>query len=129
MANCSKIVLEPRFIVHSLQSTIPRTHRGFMLTASKTPGLVVIASCAGALLLGLFGCATGHHHTVEDYRQQYGRPLLSPGTQFAALPPAVQNTIRAEAGAADIEDVVKDTSSGHVIYQVRFQNSNWFEPL
>jgi hypothetical protein len=68
-------------------------------------------------------------HTVEEYRQQYSKPLLSSGAQFAALPPAVQNTIRAETGSASIEDVVKDTNLTRIIYRVQFQNSNWFEPM
>jgi len=66
---------------------------------------------------------------VEDYRAQYDKPLISAGTQFAALPPAVQNTIRAEVGSSDIADIVKDTSLGHVIYRVSFENSDLFPRL
>lgn len=82
-----------------------------------------------ALTLTLFGCARDQRFSSADYRHQYSKPLLSPGTQFASLPPAVQNTIRAEAGAANIQDIEKDTSLGRVIYQVRFQNRRLLQPL
>jgi hypothetical protein len=89
-----------------------------------------LVTCVGAAsLLTLWGCAHEHLYTVEDYRHQYDKPLLSSGAQFAALPPAVQNTIRAEAGSASIEEVIKETNLTRAIYQVHFQNSNWFEPM
>ncbi len=59
----------------------------------------------------------------------YGIPLLSPGTKFASLPPAVQHTIRAETGAAQIEDIVRDTNTGKTIYRVYFENYREFPPL
>src|SRR5689334_11279747 len=83
----------------------------------------------GPLLLLLSACTTEQEATVEDYRAQYDKPLLSAGTQFAALPPAVQNTIRAEVGSSDIADIVKDTNLGHVIYRVSFENSDLFPRL
>jgi hypothetical protein len=77
----------------------------------------------------MFGCASQTSTSVEDYRKQYDKPLISSGAQFAALPPAVQNTIRAETGSATIADVVKDKSLGRIIYRVSFANSNLFKPL
>lgn len=68
----------------------------------------------------LAGCA--HEQPVAEYPAPYQRPLNSPGGKFSGLPPAVQNTIRAETGAADIEDIVKDTSSGQLVYKVYFVN-------
>ena len=90
--------------------------------------LLLSPLCAGTFL-AIVGCETEQLRTVEDYRQQYSKPLLSSGSQFALLPPAVQNTIRAEAGSASIEDVLKDENYGRVVYTIHFQNSNWFEPL
>ncbi|HZR16080.1 MAG TPA: hypothetical protein VFE51_02030 [Verrucomicrobiae bacterium] len=87
---------------------------------------VFILGVAGLLI---FGCATRTQYTVEEYRKLYNKPLLSSGAQFAALPPAVQNTVRAETGSATIEEVVKDTSLGRIIYRISFANSNLFEPL
>ncbi|HLH55232.1 MAG TPA: hypothetical protein VKY92_16630 [Verrucomicrobiae bacterium] len=60
---------------------------------------------------------------------KYNKPLLSPGAQFAALPPAVQNSIRAETGSADIDNITKITNSGRLVYEVTFQNHKGFRPL
>ena len=76
-----------------------------------------------ALVL-LAGCASKHEasKTVQsDY--PYTRPLTSPGGKFGMLPPVVQNTVRAEAGAAEVTDAVRDTSSGRVVYKIFFRNS------
>ena len=59
----------------------------------------------------------------------YIKPLLSPGSIFATLPPPVQNTVRAEAGTAEIFDSIKDTSSGKPVYKIYFQNHEVFPPL
>jgi hypothetical protein len=77
----------------------------------------------------LVGCVHQPEFGLEEYRMRYDKPLVSGGAQFAALPPAVQNTIRAEAGSASIEDITKDTGSGRVIYRVTFQNSGLIQPL
>src|SRR5689334_11581063 len=85
------------------------------------------------------GCA--HHreqikHTsgpvttaVVHEKTPFNKPLLSPGAQFGALPPAVQNTVIAEAGTEVIWDVVKDTSSGQTIYILYFENKNIYPPI
>lgn len=59
----------------------------------------------------------------------YVTPLLSPGTKFASLPPAVQHTIRAETGSAEIEDIVRDTNSVPPLYRIYFVNYAEFPPL
>jgi hypothetical protein len=121
-------LLHHRVTVHSNQCSSRRLANSTGFIARNTSRWV--ATCAGAAsLLGLWGCAHEHLYTVEDYRRQYSKPLLSSGAQFAALPPAVQNTIRAEAGSASIEEVIKETNLTRVTYQVHFQNSNWFEPM
>jgi hypothetical protein len=86
------------------------------------------------LVIALFalvavGCAESHHATPPGNAADYNKPLLSPGAMFAALPPAVQNTIRAETGGAAISDIVKDSSSGRLVYRVYFQNPAHFPPL
>jgi hypothetical protein len=70
----------------------------------------------------LAGCA--REQTVE-----YTKPLSSPGSKFSSLPPTVQNTVRAQAGAAEISDVWKSTNFGPLVYEVRFKNSDQFPPL
>ena len=55
--------------------------------------------------------------------------MFSPGAKFAGLPPAAQNTIRAEVGVADIKDIVKDMTSGEVVYKVSFRNPDAFPTL
>ena len=59
----------------------------------------------------------------------YHYPLVSPGAQFASLPPAVQYSVRAETGGEEIEDIVKDTNSVPVVYRVYFVNREAFPPL
>lgn len=77
----------------------------------------------------LCGCASRGPSFNEEYDQIYDVPLRSSGALFAALPPAVQDTVRAETGSAEIERVVKNTSSGTLIYQIRFANTGLLPPL
>jgi hypothetical protein len=59
----------------------------------------------------------------------YRLPLISIGAKFSGLPPAVQNTIRAEVGTLTMTDIVKDTGSGKTVYQIYFANAELFPPL
>lgn len=59
----------------------------------------------------------------------YQKPLSSPGTRFAALPPPVQNTIRAQAGAAQIEHITEEKSFGSPVYTIHFTESLVLPPL
>lgn len=82
------------------------------------------------LLGALCGCACKRSSaTPEDYTQIYNKPLASSGALFATLPPAVQNTVRAEAGSAEIVKALKDTSSGRIVYRIYFQNRELLPPL
>jgi len=82
------------------------------------------------VLLGLFvaGCADWYGANIDD-PGAYTRPLVSPGAQFAALPPAVQNTIRAQTGGSSISNITKDASSGSIVYRVDFINPGLLPPL
>ena len=95
--------------------------------AEKFTALMI--ACWAGVLLALAGCATEEPSSVEDYRERYNKPLLSSGAQFAALPPAVQNTIRAQVGSSNIDDIKREESPGQVIYRIYFQNTLWIEPL
>ena len=75
------------------------------------------------------GCAEPKSSVMVDQRERYDKPLLSPGAQFAAVPPAVQNTIRAETGSADIDKIIKTTNYGRVVYTVTFENHGGYPPL
>src|SRR2546430_5251924 len=88
-----------------------------------------------AMILGacLAGCATEDAFDEQtaglvatpprsSAKTPYNRPLFSPGAKFAGLPPAAQNTIRAEVGVADIKDIVKDSTSGELVYKIYFRN-------
>jgi hypothetical protein len=99
--------------------------------SSRSHSLTAASKCLAIVLLGgvLLGCAEERPSLKDPYRERYGRPLVSSGTLFAALPPAVQNTVRAETGSAAIADVVKYTSSGRIVYQIFFQNRDLFPPL
>ncbi len=82
-----------------------------------------------ALGAALAACAPRPAARTTEGQTPYHVPLTSPGTQFSRTPPAVQNTIRAEASTADIFDIVKDTSSGREVYRVYFTNSKLYPPL
>ena len=90
------------------------------------------------LLLGgvLAGCAPHREEAsryqaerLTEYHEHYHNPLLSPGAQFAVLPPAVQRTVRAEAGAASIDSIVKDTNGGELVYRIYFHSRGVDPPL
>jgi hypothetical protein len=82
-----------------------------------------------AVLLGFLAVGCESERITSHTGYKYNKPLLSPGAQFAALPPAVQNTVRAETGSASLANVVKDTSLGRIVYHIYFQNSELFPPL
>lgn len=84
----------------------------------KTHTLWVIAIAAA-----LCGCAE------ETPVVTYHHPLTSPGGKFARLPPAVQNTVRAEAGMTEITDISKDDENGETIYRIQFRSSDIYPPL
>ncbi len=75
-----------------------------------------------AIAAALCGCA-------EPPIVSYTQPLTSPGGQFATLPPAVQNSVRAEAGMAEIESVTKTGESASGAYEIRFRNAAVYPPL
>jgi hypothetical protein len=92
--------------------------------------------CALALLLCLLaGCAEDNWHAwhqnleTTQYVDTFHNPLISPGAQFAALPPAVQNSIRAETGGSDIAHVDKTTNSAGPVYVIYFQEHQLYPPL
>ncbi len=105
----------------------------------NSAGMGARALCSLGMVLLLPGCLWHHHHRdeateyqatrVARYQERYHNPLLSPGAQFATLPPAVQRTVRAEAGAADIDDIVKDNDAGRIVYRVYFRNAGANPPL
>ncbi len=90
----------------------------------KTRMLAVIA------LVGLLtGCAPQTQTRKAAQKTPYHRPLTSLGAKFGALPPAVQSTVLAQAGGAEISDAVRDTSSGRVVYKIYFRDPDVFPPL
>ena len=100
---------------------LQRCTRAAQVGRVKRQFLAVLLSCLAA------GCESDRITSHTGY--EYDKPLLSPGAQFAALPPAVQNAVRAETGSASIAKVVKDTSLGRIVYHIYFQNSDLFPPL
>lgn len=111
----------------------PVTHRKIGIGTAGGRGL-----CSGRmriqilLAVGLAGIVAGcaaHRDGKAEYIDAFKKPLLSPGAQFGALPPAVQNTVIAEAGSEVIWDVVKDSASGQTIYKIYFENRDLYPPL
>jgi hypothetical protein len=81
----------------------------------KTHTLLLVA-----IVAALSGCA-------DEQPVTYQQPLTSPGGVFATLPPAVQNSVRAEAGMAEIASISKEAAPG--VYEIRFRNAGEFPPL
>ena len=98
---------------------------GLFLSGSPTlPALGLMA----AGLLAFCSCAHREHETLP-YGRIYDKPLISSGALFSSLPPAVQNTIRAQAGSAELTEVIKDTNSGRIVYQIYFSNRGLLPPM
>ena len=85
-------------------------------------------------LLLVAGCGKRHVPEGEPAplagnRSPYTTPLSTPGARFGALPQTVQNTVRSEAGTAEIIDVRKEVSAGRVFYKISFRDALNFPPL
>jgi hypothetical protein len=76
-----------------------------------------------ALAFVLAGCEE------EAPRQAYYEPLTSPGGKFTMLPPAVQNSVRAQAGMAEISNIHRIPNGESSIYEFYFKNSEVYPPL
>jgi len=88
----------------------------------------LLAAVLCALLIG--GCAgPSNEDHAKAYAKLYDKPIISPGAQFASLPPAVQNTIRAQTGSAGVQNISKDTSSARVVYRIEFINADAYPPM
>jgi len=71
----------------------------------------------------LCGCAQNEpEHT-------YYRPLTSPGGKFALLPPAVQNTVRAQAGMTELVSVSRMGTEESPVYMFTFSNPDIYPTL
>lgn len=84
--------------------------------------------CSSALaVLAAAGCASPADSAIAAY--PYDTPLSSPGTQFGNLPPVVQRTIRAEAGAVSFDQIEKRTNGAETYYVVQFSQPEMHPPL
>lgn len=78
----------------------------------KRPILCILSSFAAAAFLTV----------IVARADDQGAPLSgTTKVQMNELPAAVQNTIKAQAGAAPIEDIDKGTLNGRVVYEVAFK--------
>ena len=87
----------------------------------------------------MVGCAH-HHETFETSETnesdkpkrndtRYNTPLSTPGARFGLLPQVVQNTVRSEAGTAEIIDVRREVSGDILYYKISFRDYVNFPPL
>lgn len=76
-----------------------------------------------AIAAGLYGCSS------DAPLMSYNQPLTSPGGEFSRLPPIVQNSVRAEAGAAQISGIMKFENAGMPVYEFRFRAADIYPPL
>ncbi|MBC8095926.1 MAG: hypothetical protein H7Y43_08945 [Akkermansiaceae bacterium] len=100
--------------------------RRLSTAASRFPATMLFL--CGSMALLAIGCAS-HQRAVINEAYPYKEPLSSPGQKFSGLPPAVQRTVRAQVGTADIYDIDKLTASDESIYRLTFRNSRLFPPL
>jgi hypothetical protein len=80
------------------------------------------------LLALLCGCAH-QSQDLADGTGPYQYPMASPGAKFGALPPAAQNTIRAQVGAAVISDIETQYGPEGPVYTILFRNTEVYPPL
>lgn len=88
--------------------------------------------CAGVVapIMAVVLCGCAHHEPrFSSVFSEYQTPLVSPGAHFSSLPPAVQNTVRAETGSAAIADIQKRNGRRGVEYLIRFENEGLYPPL
>jgi hypothetical protein len=71
----------------------------------------------------LCGCAE------EETAYEYHQPLTSPGGKFALLPPAVQNTVRSEAGMTELVSVTRLGDESSRVYAFSFSNPDIYPTL
>jgi hypothetical protein len=86
------------------------------------------------LLLLMAGCASHKESNpapalAVETPNPFTKPLTSIGGKFGRLPVAVQNTVRAEAGTAELVDVVTESTAERVYYKVLFRESAIYPPL
>ena len=83
-------------------------------------------------MLLLAGCALHHASApvpTASSHNPYSSPLSTPGARFGALPQVVKNTVRTEAGTAEIVDVRKETSGDRPFYKISFRDAGNFPPM
>ncbi|HWV99335.1 MAG TPA: hypothetical protein VNZ64_06520 [Candidatus Acidoferrum sp.] len=93
-------------------------------------------SLLSGLILVLLAGGCARHTSPEpvpartaDRSYPYRKPLTSLGAKFGALPTAVQNTVRAEAGMTEITEVFKAATAERVYYKISFKDVLNYPPL
>lgn len=89
-------------------------------------GLILLLAAAGCIRWTAEEKAA---FDAPDRSYPYRKPLTSLGAKFGALPDAVQNTVRAEAGMAEIHEVTKNAKGDRVYYVISFKDVENFPPL
>ena len=93
---------------------------------------------AALAVLLLVGCASHHTKKTEaqqdakrapEYHSLYNKPLTSLGAKYMVLTAAAQTTVLAEAGSAEVYDVVKNVRGNQVYFVVYFKDSAMLPPL
>jgi hypothetical protein len=81
----------------------------------------------------LSGCVWHSAKPTEDHgadsKSHYTNPLSTPGARFGALPQAVQNSIRSQAGTAEVADARKELQDGRLYYKITFRDSRTYPPM
>ncbi|HSU52745.1 MAG TPA: hypothetical protein VLT36_01655 [Candidatus Dormibacteraeota bacterium] len=89
------------------------------------PLLALAAGCAHDKSAHPAQVQVSSPHELDGYRE----PLSTPGYRFASLPLPVRNTVLAEAGMAEVIDVIKEVRDGRLIYKIYFRNAVNNPPL
>ena len=112
-------------LLHALVCNRLQSRARFLRSARDIARLLFAVVPGGLVLVVLTsGCQSAHTIASTHYR-----PLASIGTQFAALPPAVQNAIRAQAGAAEIARIQAHRTASGPIYHIEFKDTVILPPL
>jgi hypothetical protein len=81
------------------------------------------------ILVVVAGCASHPNSPSSKPHNAYAKPLSTPGAKYGDLPQNIQRTVLAEAGTAEINDAIKETKGGRVIYKVTFRDADSFPQL
>jgi len=102
-------------------------NRNYVPAAMKARIRSALNAASMAFAIGAAGCASDPVYIQEAY--PYKAPLSSPGQKFSSLPPAVQASVRAQVGGAQMRDIERTDEFGRMAYKITFEEEGIYPPL